>query len=178
MADQTTVRRFGGIIVFMLFVLPVQFAAAAELSVPGSFATIQAAIDAAVDGDTVVVAPGAYIENLTLKTGVDVRGEEAARTFIEPATSTAPAVLASSIDNVLFANLTIINAQTGFDVITSTNLRIANTVLDSTGQIALRIDIDSQVDVLNTVFWNNEVAIQRATVDAQITNSEIGRAHV
>ena len=159
-----------GIFFFILALLPVQFARPAELNVPGEFTTIQAAIDAAADGDSVIVAAGTYVENLSLKTGVDVRGAEAARTFVEPETTADPVILASSIDDVLFANFTIINAQLGFDVISSTNLQVANTVFDSAGQVALQIDIDSQVDVLNTVFWNNVNAIRRATADAQITN--------
>jgi len=165
-----TPRLRTGVFFFILALLPVQFAGSAELNVPNDFATIQAAIDAAADGDSVIVAAGNYVENLSLKTGVDVRGAEAARTFVEPETLADPVVLASSIDDVLFANFTIINAQLGFDVINSTNLQVANTVFDSAGQVALQIDIDSQVDVLNTVFWNNVNAIRRATADAQITN--------
>ncbi|MFH1146669.1 MAG: Calx-beta domain-containing protein [Pseudomonadota bacterium] len=37
---------------------------AANLDVPGDFSTIQAAVDASVDGDVVIVAPGTYTENI------------------------------------------------------------------------------------------------------------------
>lgn len=41
-----------------------QRASAADLHVPGTFPTIQAALDAAAPGDTVLVDPGVYTENL------------------------------------------------------------------------------------------------------------------
>jgi hypothetical protein len=41
--------------------------ASSILNVPGSYATIQAAINAAVNGDTVMVAPGTYLENIDFK---------------------------------------------------------------------------------------------------------------
>ena len=37
------------------------------LNVPGQHATIQAAIDASTNGDTVLVAPGIYLENITFR---------------------------------------------------------------------------------------------------------------
>ncbi len=39
---------------------------AAHMTVPGGFATIQAAVDAAADGDTITVGPGNYTENVTV----------------------------------------------------------------------------------------------------------------
>ncbi|MDI9485329.1 MAG: right-handed parallel beta-helix repeat-containing protein [Bacillota bacterium] len=45
---------------------PVTFAGE-ELLVPNQYGTIQAAIDASSDGDTIIVKPGTYLENLHLK---------------------------------------------------------------------------------------------------------------
>ena len=42
--------------------------AASTLTVPGQFPTIQAAINAATDGDTVLVSPGTYVENINFGT--------------------------------------------------------------------------------------------------------------
>ena len=40
---------------------------AAILNVPGNYSTIQAAINASVNGDTIVVSPGTYFENINLR---------------------------------------------------------------------------------------------------------------
>ena len=53
------------------------------LYVPESCPTIQGAIDTAINGDTVIVAPGTYYENITLKEGVQVRGAGADVTTID-----------------------------------------------------------------------------------------------
>ena len=53
----------------------VQFHKGRRLAVPAEFATIQAAIDAAQRLDTVVVAPGTYFEQLTMKDGVKLTSD-------------------------------------------------------------------------------------------------------
>ncbi len=50
----------------MLCLLATQAASAATLFVPSNFSTIQDAINAAAPGDTIVVAPGFYVEQLDL----------------------------------------------------------------------------------------------------------------
>ena len=46
---------------------------AAEIRVPGQYATIQSAIDAASEGDTILVGPGTYRERIVLKPRLLVR---------------------------------------------------------------------------------------------------------
>ena len=49
-------------------------AGALTINVPGNAPTIQAGIVLAGPGDSVVVAPGTYAENLTMRSGITVTG--------------------------------------------------------------------------------------------------------
>ncbi|MFH1725369.1 MAG: right-handed parallel beta-helix repeat-containing protein [Elusimicrobiota bacterium] len=59
-------------LILALLYAPIGGAFAGTLIVPDDYATIQAAIDAAQSGDTVLVAPGDYVESIDLKPGVTV----------------------------------------------------------------------------------------------------------
>jgi len=68
-------------------------ALAAEHHVPGDFETIQAAIEVAAGGDTVVVAPGTYVEDIDfLGKDISVEGVEGARATTIEGTGTGPVV--------------------------------------------------------------------------------------
>jgi len=56
---------------------------AADLHVPADFPTIQAAIDAALPGDTVVIAAGTYFERPRLAKAVSLRGAPGAATVLD-----------------------------------------------------------------------------------------------
>ncbi len=71
-----------GVLLSLIDALP---SFAAVLNVPTDYPTIQDAVDAAaVSGDTIMIAPGTYLEDVVvLLKGVDIRGSGAANTFVQ-----------------------------------------------------------------------------------------------
>lgn len=80
--------------------------------VPADFDTIQKAIDAAVDGDVVLVSAGEYKETILMKDGVSVIGEKAETTIID-ADKQGNAVTFKDVSNpdTRLENFSIKNAQ-------------------------------------------------------------------
>ncbi len=72
-------------IITILFLLSFVFINAVIINVPGDQPTIQAGIDVAVEGDTVLVAPGTYFENISIfqKDDIHVIGSGADVTTID-----------------------------------------------------------------------------------------------
>jgi nitrous oxidase accessory protein NosD len=52
-------------------------ALAKTIEVPKDYQTIQAAINAAQPGDLILIAPGIYKENLTIRKSIELRGADA-----------------------------------------------------------------------------------------------------
>ena len=115
------------------------------IHVPGDYPTIQAAINASSDGDTIMVAAGLYKENvvinksLTLKgaqAGVDARTRSGAETIIEPEEGVGIKVLSAAGRGVVIDGLTVQNAGHGITApepvmaadITVKNVRALNLV--------------------------------------------------
>ena len=142
----------------------------ATLVVPTQFATIQSAIDQARPLDVVVVEPGTYRENLALRSQVDVVGREAARTLLEPESNQLPTVRIQLANTVRFSSFTLIGAATGIEVAGSANVQVTNVVFDSVRDIAVDA-VNSDVDVLNNVFFDAGIAVRRDSVAVDVTSN-------
>jgi pectin methylesterase-like acyl-CoA thioesterase len=97
------------LIALMLSAGPLEIGLALGMEVPGDFNTIQDAIDA-IENDpsldkTINVAPGTYVENLTMIDEIILKGKETARTILTSGTS-LPLVTADDVSDVTIRNFT------------------------------------------------------------------------
>jgi len=158
-------------LVLLCCLLPSLQALAVTRNVPGDFSTIQAAINASSAGDDVEVAAGTYRENLTLSTAVDVRGAEAARTVLIARDASLPVVTGTNVRDLLFANFTISDSDIGVSLFGSINITLASIVFDSLDATAVLFGALSSGEIINNVFYRNNIAIDRLSVGASVTNN-------
>lgn len=120
-------------LVTLLFFLSLIGLNAATINVPNDQPTIQAAIDAAINGDVIEVEAGTYVGNFTINKEITLQSiDGAALTIIEGVGGTAITVLA---ENVVIDGFTITNPD-GDNGILATSvgfLTISNNIVDEVG---------------------------------------------
>ncbi|MDZ7262245.1 MAG: T9SS type A sorting domain-containing protein [candidate division KSB1 bacterium] len=116
----------GGLSV-MLVLLSVTSVPAGVIRVPQDFATIQAALDSATYGDTILVAPGKYGENIVLKKGIVLQGSGAEVTHLE-APDTASAVIGA--DGAIIDGFTISGGKS-WGIIADSAMTISHNIITS-----------------------------------------------
>ncbi len=158
--------------VILLLSLGSQAVLAATLNVPADYPTIQAAINSASSGDLVEVDIGTYRENIILRDDVDVQSIEAARTFLIAQDDTLAVVAATNVNNILFAGFTFTGSTNGVFIVNS-GITLANNIFDSLSGAAVIVNIGllSDVEIINNVFWGNNVGIDRFIAAVSVTNN-------
>ncbi|HEV2119760.1 MAG TPA: NosD domain-containing protein [Candidatus Bathyarchaeia archaeon] len=135
------------------------------LSVPSQYSTIQAAVNAAVSGDTILVAPGIYRESVVVIKSVNITGASRDTTVIDPA-GAGPGVNITLASGVSLQGFTI-NDTGLFDpaifVNSSSLVVISNNKLSASVQSnGVTVLDSSQVSVTNNLLTGDlyGVAVQ------------------
>jgi parallel beta-helix repeat protein len=120
------------------------------IRVPDDCETIQGAIDAAIDGDTVFVASGTYCENLWInKEGLTLVGEDVSSTIIQKAEYVVVAA-----DDVNVNSLTVQNGDIGIVTYYSKGSKINNT-RTSNNEIGIYLLYSANIALINNNMTGN-----------------------
>jgi OmpA-OmpF porin, OOP family len=124
---------------------------AAVISVPKDVAKIQAAIDKAESGDTVLVSDGLYFESITMKDEISLIGQSTHGTVIS-GKKREPVIRAG--DKAVIKNLTIQNGSTGI-ICENTMPTIRNCIIKDNKGTGIHCLV-ALADILNNVIVANE----------------------
>ena len=120
-------------------------------------ATIQAAINAAMPGDTVVIADGLYKENLILKSGIALRGRGSGLSRIE-GDGDRPVIYGQGLEDVTLSGLSISsgrNKNIPLILLTASKISISNTLLYGSPLSAVEAKNGSEVNIKYSLIKGN-----------------------
>jgi len=136
------------------------------IRVPQDFPTIQAAINNAIDGDTIQASPGTYRENIIINKTLTLSGEDETTTILD-ANQNGPAIQVT-VDNVTINGFTIKNAGqnqslpgAGVLLDSIVNTRVTQNVIEA-NQYGITLKNSNNTLIKNNKIKNNTVGIQIA----------------
>ncbi len=119
-------------------------ALAGTIEVPKDYQTIQAAINAAQPGDLILVAPGTYKENLTIRKSLELRGTDAGVIVDGSRARSAPTILIQRTRDVIIQNLEITGGRRGIQVERSRDVIIKNNIIQKNRRQGILVTDNSQ----------------------------------
>lgn len=144
-----------------LAALPV--AAATTIHVPADKPTIQGAIDAAVDGDTVLVSDGAYLENIDFKgKGITVKSVNGAKTTTIDGSKVDYVVKFTTNEGLtsILDGFTITNGFPGGINIGGSSPKVQNsTITGNTGCSGIGINVGGAAPIIQNNIISNNVQV-------------------
>lgn len=127
------------------------------INVPADYSTITAALNAAIDGDTISVKAGTYKENITINKSVKLIGEAVGSTMIDGQGNNNAITIAEGT-NILIQKLTIKSQNKyaiycrGENAVSST---FKNNIIKDSGWGIVAED-NCQLTILNNLVYNNK----------------------
>lgn len=173
-----------GLALMVLTVAPL--ALAKTIEVPKDFQSIQLAINAAEPGDLILIAPGTYKENLSIRKSIELRGTDAGVIVDGSRSRSAPTILIQRTRDVVIQNFVITGGRRGIQVERSRNVIIKNNLIQKNRRQGILITENSQSTqiventILDTVPDEGNVLgngiILNGDKDARVVNNTIARS--
>jgi parallel beta-helix repeat protein len=149
----------------LIWVVGIQPVKATTITVPDDYATIQGAVNAANDGDTINVRAGTYYENVIINKKVSLVGEDRGTTIIDGSGNGNVVRMTSAANTANISAFTLrngrgINDGAGIDVQSSSNHTITGNIITD-NQRGLRLQF-SHYNVIcdNEITSNIETGIE------------------
>lgn len=122
---------FAIILSFIIPISPPAKASPSTIYVPDDYSTIQAAVDAASPGDTIIVRDGTYIENVDVNKSLILQSENGAEATIVEASNSIDYVFHISADEVYISGFKLGRGSAGIYLDNADYCEISNNVLAS-----------------------------------------------
>lgn len=150
----------------------IRYAQEGWIYVPQDYPIIQEAIDAAEPGDTVVIAPGVYHEQLVINKKLTILGQKGSQTTFEGSGSGIAVTLLPGASGSTIAGIAITNWDQGVLVVNSINCTIYDNIfsLTASGGVAVQGSNAANNTIYSNIFQNNAIAVN---LTASSTNSII-----
>jgi len=128
----------------------------AIINVPGDFDTIQEAIDAASEGDTITVAAGTYNENIFIrKDHITIEGADKATTIISAGNTAAETIKIYNCTNVTINNVQIKGGIIGIKAFAA-NFYITNSIIQN-NDVGIKTQFNASAIIEDSFVKNNTV---------------------